>query len=259
MRNFIGFILFGLVVSCSQNTQDKNKSNYALKEIQPMFEQEQEYENEIKSIESNKKLVEVTSLEYLSSKGETFLVKALVQNVNQEMTLKKLNFKQLYQNGNEITWSYYYKGLRKIASVCDQSIIKKDKFIKVITKSYYTDSSQVFFSKRLHGNSETIDEKNYAKCEPISHNDEQALKIINQKGEFETKFQGFAENMGKIYLILGTENFTSTVALSEFNPTLQLLKNNEKKFLGKKLIVEFFVNEDGGFKFQALKSVRFDQ
>jgi hypothetical protein len=259
MRNFIGFILFGLVVSCSQNTQEKNKSNYALKEIQPMFEQEQEFENEIKSIESNKKLVEVTSLEYLSSKGETFLVKGLVQNANQEMTLKKLIFKQLYENGNEKTCSFYYKGMRKIASVCEQSIIKKNNFNRVITKSYYDDSSQVFFSKRLNGNSETIDEKNYSKCEPISHDDDLALKVINQKGEFETKFQGFVENMGKIYLILGTENFTSTVALSEFNPTLQLLKNNEKKFLGKKLIVEFFVNEDGGFKFQALKSVRFDQ
>mgnify|MGYP000871406807 CR=1 FL=1 len=63
-----------------------------------MFENEVVFENEIKDIESNENLVEVTSLEYLRDNGETYVVKGLVEtgNENQEMTLKKLIFISLW-------------------------------------------------------------------------------------------------------------------------------------------------------------------
>ena len=66
-----------------------------MKELKPMFENEVNFENEIRDIETNENLLEVTSLEYLKDNGETYVVKGLVETgkENQEMTLKKLIFK----------------------------------------------------------------------------------------------------------------------------------------------------------------------
>jgi hypothetical protein len=259
MRLLIGLFIFAILLSCSENKQEESKPQHALKEIKPLFDDEIAYENEIRNIDSDKRLTEVTSLEYLSGEGESFVVKGLVETKqdNQVMTLKKLTFKQVFKNGNESTCSYYYIGTRKFASTCEQSILTGNDLKKVLTKSYYNDSSEVFFSKRISGNSENINETSYSACKQVDHDDQLALKIINQEGEFETKFQGFTESMGKNYLILGTHDYTSTVAFAEFNPTLKLLMNNEKKYTGKKLIIDFsVVTEPNGFTFQALTDVK---
>jgi hypothetical protein len=104
---------------------------------------------------------------------------------------------------------------------------------------------------------ENFDKSAFSACNPTTHDDSLALKIINQEGEFETNFQSFTENMGKNFLILGTENMTSTVAFLDYNPTLKLLKNNQKRYFGKKLIVNFSVEtEANGFTFQALNDIQ---
>lgn len=257
MRFLLGLFFIGLIVSCCQNKSQEKKTSHSLKEFKPMFENEEIFENEIKLINSDKKLTEVTSLEYLNNSGESFIVKGLVtiKNETQEMTLKKLTFKKISSNGNETTCDYYYIGSRKFASSCHQTFLKGGHLKDFTIKSYYNDSSAVFFSKKVFGEPK---ENQFAKCELFDHDDKLALKIINQEDDFETKFQGFTENMGKNYLILGTDNYTTTVAFSQYNPTLTRIKNNEKKYLGTKLMVDFFVqSEASGFTFQALKDVRF--
>jgi len=86
------------------------------------------------------------------------------------------------------------------------------------------------------------------------------LNIINQEGEFQTNFQGFTELEGRTFFIVGTKHFTSTLAFWELNKTLSLLKNNEKRYLDKELIVDFSVETDAnGFTFQVMKNVRMAQ
>jgi hypothetical protein len=259
MRLFFGLFVFTILIACDQTQQQYPQKRHSLNEVKPLFENEAIFENEIKNIDSNSNLTEVTSLEYLSRNGEIFLVQGLVETKNgtNEMTLKKLSFKKISNNGNETNCSFYYLGIRKFSSFCERLTFKGDVLKKVITKSYYNDSSQVFFSKRLSGNAENIDESFYKLSNPENHSDKLALSIINQEGEFETNFQGFTENSGKNYLILGTKSFTSAVAFTEYNSTLRLLMRNEKKFIGKKLIVDFSVqNELGGFTFQQLNNIR---
>ena len=151
MRLLIGLFIFAILLSCSENKQEESKPQHALKEIKPLFDDEIAYENEIRNIDSDKRLTEVTSLEYLSGEGKSFVVKGLVETKqdDQVMTLKKLTFKQVFKNGNESTCSYYYLGTRKFASTCEQSILTGNDLKKVLTKSYYNDSSEVFFSKRI--------------------------------------------------------------------------------------------------------------
>jgi hypothetical protein len=259
MRFTLVILFIGFLISCEQNKQEKSQTSHSLKEVKPMFENEVIFENEIKDIETNKNLVEVTSLEYLRDNGETYVVKGLVEtkNENQEMTLKKLIFKKIFTNGNETSCAFYYKGTRKFVSINEQSIFKNNELIKVITKSYYDDSSKVFFSKKLSGKAENIENYTYKTCNVIEHDDNLALKIINQEGDFQTKFQGFTELDGRLFFILGTEHYTSTILFSEYNQTLSLLKKNEKKYLGKKLIVDFSVESDAnGFTFQVMKNVQ---
>jgi hypothetical protein len=251
--------LVGILVSCNRNDSEKNLKQPVLKDVKPLFEGENLFENELSKIDNNPKLVEVTSLEYLSKEGESLVAKGLVEQKNgkQEMTLKKLSFKQISKNGNEISCSYYYIGVMKFASICEKTEFNEAELNKVITKSFYDDSGKVVFSKRISGNPEKMNEKNFIKCTAVNHDDKLALKIINQQGEFETRFQGFAENTGKNYLILGTKDYTSTVAFGLLNPTLSILKKNETQYIGKKLIVSFSVEtEANGFTFQALKDIQ---
>lgn len=262
MKFLIGLVLCGFLISCNQNKKENSHNSLSLKEVHSMFDGEEQFENEIKNIETNEHLIEVTSLEYLRDNGDTYVVKGLVEsrNENQEMTLKKLIFKKIVANGDETIYTFYYKGNQKIVSINEESYLKKDELIKVIIKSYYDNSNHAIFSKKISGKAEEIENHLYKSCKKIEHDDNTALKIINQEDEFQTNFQGFTNLDGKMFFIVGTKHFTSTLAFSEYNEILSLLKKNEKKYLGKKLIVDFSVDsEPNGFTFQVMKNVQFAQ
>lgn len=259
MRFLIGLSLSFFLYSCNQQKEGKPNNSHSLKEVKALFKGEVLFEDEIKDIETNENLVEVTSLEYLKDNGDTYVLKGLVEtkNENQEMILKKLIFKKIYTNGNETSCTFYYKGTRKFVSIEEQSLFKNNELIKVITKSYYDDSSKVFFSKKQSGKADEVENHPYKSCKKVDHDDNLALKIINQEDEFQTNFQGFTDLDGKMFFIVGTKHYTSTLAFSEYSEILNLLKKNEKKYLGKELIVDFSVDSDAnGFTFQVTRNVR---
>jgi hypothetical protein len=77
--------------------------------------------------------------------------------------------------------------------------------------------------------------------------------IINQKGDFQTNFQGFMEMLDRTYLLVGTEKYGSTLAFQEYSGILKLLKNRENQYKNKPLKIEFeILTEANGFTFQAL-------
>ena len=244
-----------ILTSCGNNTSKTEENTHELKEIKPFFKEEPIFEDEINSIENNSQLIEVSSLDYLRNDGKTFLVKGWV---DENGGLKKLSFRSYNDKGEESIFYYYYIGKRKIATICDQTILKGNESMKVLTKSFYDDSSNVFFSKKALITEQSEDNYVYKKCKPVNHNDNLAWKIINQENEFETRFQGFTQNMGRNFLIVGTDNYTSTIAFGEYSDILNKLKLNEANCIGKKLIVDFTLQtEANGFTFQALKNLRF--
>jgi hypothetical protein len=260
MKNFYFLLSLIIIISCkNENSDEREKSQYSIKEIKPFFKDEVNYKNEIEKIDSDSKLIEVTSLEYINDNGESYVVKSLVSTKKDlnDLTIKKLIIKHTFTNGNETICSFYYMGNRKFASISEESKIRRNDFQKFITQSYYSDENKVFFTKKAILVDGNINELNFKKSKLINHDDKLALKIINQEEEFETRFQGFTENMGKNYLIIGTDKFKSTVAFIEYNSILTLLKKNHIKFENRKLIVEFSVKtEANGFSFQALSDVR---
>lgn len=246
-----------IFLRCSGNEYDNLKEKKSSTKNKDLFEGEKAFSNEINSIEKDKKITEVTSLNYINREGKSFSVKGFVDS---EMNLRKLTYNRIFDNGDESKLSFYYIGNRKFATRNEYSHSNETSFKTKITESFYDDSSKVFFSKCSSIDHNSNKSNKFKKCNPISHNDNFALKIINQQGEFQTNFQGFTENMGRIYLLVGTENYTSALAISKLDGIIKLLKSNENKFLGKKLKVDFTINtEANGFTFQAIKSVQLTQ
>lgn len=242
-------LVLAISFSCSENKDSINKSiNNA--EIKPFFEGESTFENEISKIEHDTQLTEVTSLDYIDSEGKSWIVKAMVDN---EMNVRKLTLPRTFTNGDNSILSFYYLGARKFASIEEYSRVRNEIYSKTLTKSFYDDSVQVFFSKKAYQTEDLESEGNFKKTKSIAHSDALALAIINQEGDFQTKFQGFIENLGKTYLIVGTDKYSSTLAFSEYSGLLKQLKANEKKYIGQKLKVQFTTStEANGFTFQVL-------
>jgi hypothetical protein len=90
-----------------------------------------------------------------------------------------------------------------------------------------------------------------AKKHVVSH--VTALSIIKRTGDFETRFQGFEEAFGRKFIVVGTENQTTTVAFNVLSPILKELIKTEKSSQNKLLEVQFSpITEPDGFTFQAL-------
>jgi hypothetical protein len=79
------------------------------------------------------------------------------------------------------------------------------------------------------------------------------LSIIKRTGDFETRFRGFDEAFGRKFIVLGTENQTSTLAFNVESPILKQLISAENKHKNERLEVQFSpITEPDGFTFQAL-------
>lgn len=246
------FILLVLSFGCAEKKDSLEQSNKN-SSTKSFFDGETTFEDEISKIDQDTELTEVTSLDYMDAEGKSWIVKAMVDN---NMNVRKLMMPQTFSNGDNSYMSFYYIGDRKFASIEEYSRVRNDQFSKTITKSFYDDSLRVFFSKKAHQTENEEPGLSYTKCKNEAHSDALALAIINQEGDFETKFQGFIENMGRNYVIVGTQNYSSTLAFSEYSGLLKQLKANEKKFLGKKLKVQFTTStEENGFTFQVLTNL----
>ena len=92
------------------------------------------------------------------------------------------------------------------------------------------------------------------------HDPRKAMDIINQNDKFQTNFLGFNEARDKIFLIIGTDYYSSSVVIPSFQGILKTLKNNESKYLNKPLKIEFKeVTELDGFSYQALLDIKLVQ
>ena len=93
--------------------------------------------------------------------------------------------------------------------------------------------------------------------------DDYAKNIIQQQGDFKTNFRGFVDldayNLEFLKVGSNDGRYSSLLAISDDNPKIQKLKNNEDKFKGNPLRVEFTkVTRGDGFSYQLLLNVSFN-
>jgi hypothetical protein len=120
-------------------------------------------------------------------------------------------------------------------------------------RSYYSLSGAVIATFSRYSSTEELDLIELKKTDKQELNHQNALSIIKRTGDFETRFRGFDEAFGRKFIVLGTENQTSTLAFNVESPILKQLISAENKHKNERLEVQFSpITEPDGFTFQAL-------
>lgn len=251
---FLIFLGFGCQLK-DRNSKVKKDDSQTFNIKNEGFAEQIEYDNFRDSINKRKDLIEVSSLSYSDSIGNVQYVKGFV---DKSYAIVKLIHEQSFINGKSIKTIFYFIGAKKIISQRLVSIFKENKSFFYDVNSYYNSKNKVIYSaKRFSSNESILPTKKFVKTNAIAHNEYKAKELINQKGDFKTNFHGFMQVHDKIYLIVGTKKYSSTIAFQQYFGLLKLLKNNEQHYLNTPLKVEFdIMNEANGFTFQVLKDVK---
>jgi hypothetical protein len=84
-----------------------------------------------------------------------------------------------------------------------------------------------------------------------------AMEILNQKGPYATRLQGFMEAAAKEFIIVGTKNYNSAIAYNPENKIIKELKNKGESAQQTLLKVNFTeVKESNGFTYQGLLDIK---
>lgn len=251
-------LLLGLISSCGNQDGEKTIENGQKEAPKENLEVEQ-YINDLELAKDS--LDAVNSLSYSNAEFEMVEVTAHL-NAKQEVVrvLEKHMNSETGQGGSLI---FYLKDGKKIASRESKEIRKEGTapyYLDIVT--YYDKNEKALSSKsRTAEFEEQLDYEAYSKAELTTHSMDNALDVLNQKGPYETTFQGFVESGPFSFLIVGGtgENaYTSPLTIQQNNKTLVELKIKGKELLGKPLNVYFEKMIDAsGYEVQVLLDVSF--
>ena len=214
------------------------------------------------SIQSDSTLLEASSLEYSKNDGTSYFVNARIDANNTIYKLKNT----IKDTIREIIEEFYYLNSKKKISSRTVTSYETEFVLYNQVVSFYNDSGGIVYTgSRSHSNIDSIDNMVFEKYKlNIDHNDLLAQNIIQQKEEFETNFRGFINldiyNMN--FIKIGSNNgvYSSLLAVSEESPVLEELKQNENKYIGSPLRVDFMkINQADGFSYQLLLNVTMNQ
>lgn len=253
--HFFTKLLFSIIcfilVSCHDQSEPIHKP---LQKKRIVFSQENKnlivFENYAQKIDGNKSLEKIQSLFYSDAEGNTTESFAWI---NKKMEIVKLQQKVNLISGRKIERFFYFlNGIktmsRQIAQYYD---LKKPYFSE--EKSYYSLTNSVISTFSRFARTEELDFSTFKETKKHSIPHETALSVIKRSGDFETRFLGFEEAFGRKFLVLGTENQTTTVAFNVESPILTELIKTEKSKKNTLLEVQFSqMTEPDGFIFQAL-------
>lgn len=250
-------LLFASTMTACQSdttkTEDPNKSEV------PALENEGEYEDRIGAIENNTELQVMNSLAYNDNAGSREDAVAFLDAEGNAVKIEEL-FSDV-KTGNYGTYTFYVEKGKKFASkeVFYDNELKEPSFVERIT--YYDEKEKpVFTRERIAPYEDNLDEAAYQIVTPKDLSIDRTMRILNQEGEFETTFQGFAEGGNLKYLLVGEntpDGFASSLAIQYQEGDIRKLLANEKAMIGTPLEVQHEVMVDErGLKFQVLLSVK---
>lgn len=200
-----------------------------------------------------------TSLKYTNEKGESVVVHAYFGEDN---TILKMD--REFSKGNQGDFgkvTYYLKdGLLFLSREYFQDNSgESPKFVDRISL-YDQDKVQKTIEKRVDYEDQ-LEQAAYQPAPLFACKLDDAMDVLNQKGSFETTFQGFAESGDLTYLVVGEpkkEGFSSALRADELDAFISELRKNPKKHLNRKIVVAFEVMTDPtGFEFQLYQGGKF--
>lgn len=246
-----------LLSACGEKTEEpiKTEKRERLDQLIPAYSKAESYEKQIQTIDADKELFEAKSLSYIDNDGNIESVTALVDST---MQFSKLIHYLTETDGRQVETHFYFKGSQLFSSV--QTIrryTEKTSFAREVKTYYNSESIVVFTAERKASGENDITKSSYSEVKKRVHDPRKALNIINQNEKFQTNFLGFNEARDKIFLIIGTEYYNSSVVIPSYQGILKTLKNNESMYLNKPLKIEFKeVTELDGFSYQALLDIK---
>ncbi len=241
-----------LLVSC-KNEQGKSVASNSTKKRIAFTEENKNldvFEKYALKIDGNKSLSKIQSLFYTDSDGNTTEAYAWIDD---KMEVLKLQQNENMASGKKIERIFYFlNGLKTMSrQIIYHYELKKPYFSE--QRSYYSLTGAVIATFSRYSSTEELDLIELKKTDKQELNHQNALSIIKRTGDFETRFRGFDEAFGRKFIVLGTENQTSTIAFNVESPILKQLISAENKHKNERLEVQFSpITEPDGFTFQAL-------
>lgn len=239
--------------SDTTKTEDPNKSEVT------GLENEGEYEDRIGAIENNTDLKVMNSLAYNDNAGSREEAIAYLDAEDNAVKIEEI-FSDV-KTGNYGTYTFYVDKGKKFASkeVYYDNQLKEPSFVERIT--YYDEKEKpVFTRERIAPFEDDLSKESFQIVSPRDIPIDRTMRILNQEGEFETTFQGFADGGNLKYLLVGEntpDGFASSLAVQYQEGDIKKLMANERAFVGTPLDVEHEIMVDErGLKFQVLLSVK---
>src|SRR5690606_28041500 len=247
-----------LFVACNSTKQEETTDQIAQKKE---IIQDGEYDELMQKIDDNMpNLVKIESLTYSKEDGSAVTATAYL---DQNDIITKIE-EEVISSGKygAITRYHYYSngGVLFATRRIGEKIQNNEPFFSEEI-SFYDPNGKVKESKeRIAKYEEYLDNQEFNKAQPISHSNERALRILQQKGEFMTTFQGFVESGPYNFLIVGEHvpdnGYTAALSIQNEDATIRYLRAEGRNALGKELLVEFEKYIDPqGYRMQILKKV----
>jgi len=260
-RLLVAICSISLILSACKDdvpTTKKTEPRERLDQLIPTYSEAKSYEKQIQTIDTDKNLFEAKSLSYIDNDGNLESVTAMIDSTYQ---FSKLVHYLTETDGRQVETHFYFKGSQLFSSVQTiKRFLQNTTFIREVKTYYNSEKVVVYTAERKASGENDISKSSYSEAKKRIHDTRKALDIINQNDKFQTNFLGFNEARNKIFLIIGTDFYNSTVVIPSFQGILKILKNNESKYLNKQLKIEFKeVTELDGFSYQALLDIKLVQ
>lgn len=193
------------------------------------------------------------SLAYSKENGESVKVNAYLSENHEILKMEEVYSKP--DNGGNGSTVFYLNGKYPLVSIEkfeDYTNPAAPKFVEKI--SYYDGNGKVLstkarsakFEEELEGAVFVVEDKKEV-------SPQRAFDILNQKGEFETTFQGFVESEPLDYMIVGEpkqDGYTSALRIEFQDPFIGEAFKEQKKYINRKIRVSFQSGNLNGYQYQ---------
>jgi hypothetical protein len=257
----IPYLLFFLVILLSAcNNKDETLLDPSTdipttqKDI-PAFNGQEKFDKAVNFLDTAEHPLAFSSLNYANDLG---ISKKVSGFGNQNGDIIKLQQETTYPSGQAETISYYFGPNGMICANRHFVHFAEKTSFCMDTKSYFDKNGKVIYTcKRQSDNEEKLLKLPYASAEKKKFSVLNAMEILNQKGPYATRLQGFMEAAAKEFIIVGTKNYNSAIAYNPENKIIKELKNKGESAQQTLLKVNFTeVKESNGFTYQGLLDIK---
>jgi hypothetical protein len=246
-------IIGGLTIlsACGEDNSTEKK----VEKVSQKLDNEDAIEAEIAAIEEEivKADLVAHSLSYAKENGEAIEVLA---HLSADNVILKIEEKFSDGNGkNSGAITYYLKDKYPFVTkelFEDLSNPTAAKFVERV--SYYDKKGKAISTKEKRVNyQEELPNVSFISVPLKTCSIDRAMRVLEQKGDFETTFQGFAITESLNYLIVGQpgeDGYSSALRVEVEDNFIKDALRNQQKYLNKKCRVSFQIAENSGFEYQ---------